>query len=102
MAPSLGASFHTTSLRGDSCCSEVPPTPVTYGWLAGSWTVAPGCPLQALAPVSPDAAKIVWPWAAASSNSVFSACAPFVPSVDSQLPQEVETTSGVTGWLIIC
>ena len=38
------------------------------------------------------AAKIVCPWVAASSNSVFSDCAAAAPSFDSHWPHEVEIT----------
>jgi FlaG/FlaF family flagellin (archaellin) len=45
-----------------------------------------------LAPLSPEAASTVCPWTAASSKSVFSACAAEEPSFASQSPHDVEMT----------
>jgi hypothetical protein len=98
--------FHTLSAgAGPGEASVVPPTPVTKGWLAGSSTA--GVPLrfcpamkQSSAPLSPAAATIVWPWAAASWNSVLSAVASEEPSIGSHWPHEVVMTLA-RSWLII-
>ena len=55
---------------------------------------------QSSAPLSPAAATIVWPWAAASWNRVFSPWASLDPSSASHSPQEVEITFAVS-WLMI-
>src|SRR5947209_3138818 len=75
----------------------VPPTPVTNGWLAGSSTASPlsmlvGGLLQSSDPPSPEAEMIVWPCAAACSNSVLSACAFLDCSSCSHSPHETEIT----------
>ena len=71
--------FHTRSPGASAAAemSEVPPTPVTLGCPAGSSTAKPVNPvwlMQSVDPESPDAASTVCPWAAASANSVASAC----------------------------
>src|SRR5579871_6203286 len=40
--------FHTTSLLGVPSWSVVPPTPITYGWLAGSstWRLSAAAPFS--------------------------------------------------------
>ena len=79
----------------------MPPTPVTYGWLAGSstWSVG-GVGKQSSEPSSPDAETIVIPWAAASWNRVFSADACPNPSSSSHCPHDVVTTCAAR-WLMI-
>src|ERR1700733_8310763 len=76
--PPTTPSFQTCSSGGELASSiAVPPTPSTYGWLAGSstdtgfcpWTgVAVSCVLQSSEPLSPADEKTVWPWAAACWN----------------------------------
>src|ERR1700747_1258023 len=95
-------SFHTLSLgRGPSALSLVPPTPVTYGWLAGSSTCAVGgVGKQSSAPWSPEAETIDSPWAAASWNRVFSADASADLLRNSRCPHEA-VTPWATCWLMI-
>src|SRR5487761_1903800 len=100
--------FHTVSDAGASgwrmLLNEVPPTATTYGWDAGSSTERCGNTgeddensvfAQSSEPSSPEEAKTVWPWAAASSKSRFSTCAaPGAPiaSACSHSPQLVVIT----------
>ncbi len=85
-APAL--SSHTVS---PPASRWVPPTEVTQGWEPGSST--DGRPLpQSLAPLSPEAARIVCPWTAASWKSVSSASNSWDPTWASHRPHEVEIT----------
>src|SRR5579884_4339812 len=94
LAPVWTPSFHTLSDgRGPSESIRVPPTPVTYGWLAGSSTCAVGgAGKQSSAPSSPEAEKIDMPSAAASWKSVFSAEAALDWLTYSHCPHEAVTT----------
>ena len=79
-----GPSFHAVSVGGvPAAVHWVPPAPVTKGWLEGSSTASASSAspdsTQSSEPSSPEAATMVWPWAAASSNSVFSAWAAALP-----------------------
>src|ERR1700752_3267944 len=86
----------------------VPPTPVTNGWLEGSLTesgcagLAFGPPLpHPSEPVSPLAARIVWPCVAASWKSVLSAAAKLEPlSRNSQVPHESAITFSLLALMI--
>ena len=69
---------------------------MTSGWLAGSSTAAVVWLRQSSAPLSPDAAKIVCPWVAASANNVCSLLSSELSVRLSQTPQEVETTFAVS------
>src|ERR1700691_5090081 len=94
-APSDGIVFQADSVGGvPVALSVVPPTPVTYGWLAGSSTAR--VPLsQPSAPSSPAAAITLWPCTAACSKSEYSSAASDGASwltVDSHSPQESLTT----------
>jgi hypothetical protein len=75
--------------------SEVPPTPVTQGWLAGSSTLGVLLLAQSCAPLSPEAAKTACPWLTASMNRSFSAPAAELPCLGSHNPHDVETTSAL-------
>src|ERR1700722_5608281 len=73
-----------------------PPTPVTYGWEAGSSTARAllVMPLQSEEPVSPAAEATVLPWAAISSKIGCSAAGLPWGSL-SQVPHDVETIDAV-------
>src|SRR6185437_490422 len=76
---------HTFSWMGPVAVSCVPPTPVAYGWPAGSSTARSLTPWrwQSEEPSSPEAAKNEMPLTASSSSSWF---------VDAASP------SGSNGW----
>ena len=90
--------FHAVSVGVDPrAVHDVPPTPVTKGWLDGSSTAKVSSlltvlPRQSSDPSSPEAATMVWPWMAASSKRVFSARAVALPVSGSHRPHDVETT----------
>jgi hypothetical protein len=89
---SLELSFHTVSVGGGPRAVKlVPPTPVTYGWLAGSSTASDEVS-QSEEPLSPAAAKTDWPSVADSWKRVASSEGTVEPDSASQSPQEVETT----------
>jgi len=89
-------SFQTTWVAGGpSAVSVVPPTPVTYGWLAGSSTASESSS-QSSEPESPAAAKTDCPLVAASSKRVFSAAIVEEPASDSHRPHDVEMTFAVS------
>src|SRR5580658_4141054 len=98
--PLTGASFHTFSVGGGPIWDRVvPPTPVTSGWLEGSSTARAfdlSWGWQSSEPLSPAAATTLWPWTAASWNSVFSASAAEAPSSASHSPHDVEMTSALS------
>ena len=98
--PWTAASFQTVSGgaptgAAPSPVSVVPPTPVTFGWLAGSSVNRPVLPLvlpeQSSDPLSPVAAKMLCPWAAISAKIAASAATLLAETTGSQLPQLVLT-----------
>ncbi len=103
-------SFHTACPAAVPVGSAVPPTPVTSGWLAGSSTARPsffvGVPSgkQPSEPSSPEAASMVWPWAAMTWKMSFSRPAAVDVSVASHTPQLLLTTwarSSAAIWFMV-
>src|ERR1700722_19760554 len=97
----VGPSFHADSVGGvPDAVHDVPPAPVTKGWLAGSSTARVSSvyplPRQSSDPSSPEAATTLWPWAAASSKRVSSAWAEALPADGSHRPHDVEMTRAVS------
>src|SRR5438552_7661515 len=93
LAPlAIEESFQTTSpmLPFGSTGTLVPPTAVTNGDVAGksalSRALLPPSPRQPVEPLSPDAARIVWPCAAAFWKTVSSAFRKLTPASASQPP----------------
>src|SRR6185437_10544520 len=100
-------SFHTGSCFGSVTATprfiEVPPTPVTSGSLAGESTASAVLPLacrQSSEPLSPVAAKIDCPCAAACVNSECSALRSLALSYFSQMPQLVDTVCALSSLTI--
>src|ERR1039457_6454610 len=104
VAPSCSAeSFQTLS---DVARIVVPPTPTTYGWLAGSSTAraAPSgepSPRQSVDPESPAAANTVCPWVAATANRPLSAEISDASLSRSHMPHEVEMTRSVSALMMV-
>src|SRR5262245_35014353 len=78
---------------------DVPPTPTTNGWLAGSATARLAL-LQAVDPASPVAASTVCPCVAACSNRFCSDCMKGLSAASSQAPHDVYTTGSASAWMI--
>src|ERR1700709_701370 len=100
-------SFHTGSCEGFVTempgCSDVPPTPVTSGSLAGESTASAESPVekrQSSQPASPVAAQIDWPCAAACVNNACSALRSLPLSSFSQMPQLVDTDCALSSLMI--
>ncbi len=101
LAPPLLFQVVSVGAPAPAAVSEVPPTPVTPGWSAGSSTARPVNPgvepeKQSLDPASPDAATIVWPWVAALANSVCSVARSLGSIIGSHWPQLVDSTLAVS------
>ena len=93
----LPPAFQACSVGGSPRAStSVPPTAVTYDWLAGSSTASASLPRQPSEPRSPAAASTDWPCAAASSKSDSSELTTEESESGSQTPQEVETTCALS------
>src|SRR5580704_16432294 len=94
------ASFQTDSRgAGLTAARLVPPTPVTNGCEDGSSTARAVLLFwgsQSSEPLSPVAARTVWPWTAACWNTVLSALAAAAPWRASHMPQLVVITWAVS------
>src|SRR5215469_10848552 len=88
--------FQTVSPDGPM---DVPPTPITNGWLAGSATARLAF-LQAVDPASPVAARTVCPCVAACSNRACSDCMNELSALSSQAPHDVDTTGSASSLTI--
>src|SRR5271166_1316455 len=95
-------SFQVTSTRSLLLLSSklVPPTPITYGSLAGVRTLSRASAVasveQLVEPLSPAAAKTVWPCAFACSNRASCAFSVAVDVLASQPPHDTDRVLSVS------